>query len=115
MNNRINTPPEKALRLVYTNKTNLYFDALLKEDKSVKIHQKNLQILATEIYKLKNDLGPKTMANIFHFVEKPYCLRNNSIIQSKPTAQFILERKVYFFYFYFISFLFLPNTDISKC
>ena len=115
MNNRINTPPEKALRLVYTNKTNLYFDALLKEDKSVKIHQKNLQILAIEIYKLKNDLGPKTMADIFRFVEKPYCLRNNSIIQSKPTAQFILEQKVYFFYFYFILFLFLPNTDISKC
>ena len=81
MNNRINTLHEKALRLVYTNKPNLSFDDLLKEDKSVKIHQKNLQILATEIYKVKNDLGPKIMADIFHFVEKPYNLRNNSIIQ----------------------------------
>ena len=47
----------------------------------MKIHLKNLQILATEIYKVKNDLGPKIMADIFHLVEKPYNLRNNSIIQ----------------------------------
>ena len=58
MNNRINAVREKALRVVYTRKPNLSFDDLLKEDKSVKIHQKNLKILATEIYKVKNDLGP---------------------------------------------------------
>ena len=90
MNNRINILHEKALRLVYTNKPNLSFDDLLKEDKSVKIHQKNLQILATEIYKVKNDLGPKIMADIFHFVEKPYNLRNNSIMQRQA------NRTVYF-------------------
>ena len=56
----------------------------------MKIHQKNLQILATEIYKVKNDLGPKIMADIFHFVEKPYNLRNNSIIQRQA------NRTVYF-------------------
>ena len=90
MNNRINTLHEKALRLVYTNKSNLSFDDLLKENKSVKIHQKNLQILATEIYKVKNDLEPKIMADISHFVEKPCSLRNNSIIQRQA------NRTVYF-------------------
>ena len=80
-NNKINTLHDKALRLVYTNKPNLSFYDLLKEDKSVNIHQKNLQILATEIYIVKNDLGPKFMPDIFHFVEKQYNLRNNSIIQ----------------------------------
>ena len=65
MNNRINALHEKALRLVYTNKPNLSFDGLLKENKSVKIHQKNLQILATEIYKVKNDLGPKIIQILF--------------------------------------------------
>ena len=29
---------------------------------------------------MKND-GPKIMADIFHFLEKPYNLRNNPIIQ----------------------------------
>ena len=81
INNRINTLHGKALRLVYTNKPNFYFDDLLKEDKSVKIHEKNLQILATEIYKVNNDLGPKIMADVFHFAEKPYNLRNDSIMQ----------------------------------
>ena len=90
MNNRINTLHEKALRLVYTNKPNLSFDDLLKEDKSVKIHQKNLQILATEIYKVKNDLGPKIMADIFHSAEKPHNLRNHSTTQRQA------NRTVYF-------------------
>ena len=92
-NNRINTLHKKALRLVYTNKSNLSLEDLLKEDKSVKIHQKNFQFLATEIYKVKNDLGPKIMAYIFHFVEKPYNLRNNSIIerQANRTVYFGIE------------------------
>ena len=81
MNKRINTLHEKAIRLIYTNKPNLSFDDLLKEDKSVKINQQNWQILAAEIYKVKNDCGPEIMADIFHFLEKPYNLRNNSIIQ----------------------------------
>ena len=55
----------------------------------MKIHQKNLQILATEIYKAKNDLEFKIMADIY-FVEKPYNLRNNSIIQRQA------NRTVYF-------------------
>ena len=45
MNNRINTLHKKALSLVYTNKPNLSFENVLKEVKSIKIHQKNLQIL----------------------------------------------------------------------
>ena len=44
MNNRINKIHEKALRLVYKDKTNLSLDDLLKKDKSVSIHQRNLQI-----------------------------------------------------------------------
>ena len=54
MNNRINKIHEKALKLVYKDETFFSFDDLPKRDKSVSIHQKNLQILATEIYKGKN-------------------------------------------------------------
>ena len=54
MNSRINKIHEKALKLVYKDETFLSFDDLPKRDKSVSIHQKNLQILATEIYKGKN-------------------------------------------------------------
>ena len=69
-NNGINILHEKTGRLIYTNKPDLSFDDLLKEDQSVIIHQKNLQILATETYKVKNDLGPKLTADIFSFCRK---------------------------------------------
>ena len=83
MNNRINKIHERALRLVYKNETFLSFDELLKRDRSVSIHQKNLQILATEIYKAKNDLGPKIMKDTFHFVQKPYNLRNDAELKRR--------------------------------
>ena len=83
LNNRINKIHERALRLVYKNETFLSFDDLLKRDRSVSIHQKNLQILATEIYKTKNDLGPKIMKDTFHLIQKPYNLKNDLELQRR--------------------------------
>ena len=48
---------------------------LTKKNKSVSTHQINLQILATAIYKVRNDSGAEIMKDIFHFVQKPYNLR----------------------------------------
>ena len=59
LNNRIKKIHERALRLVYKNDTLLSFDGLLKRDKSVSFHLKNLQIIMTGIYETKNDLEPK--------------------------------------------------------
>ena len=90
LNNQINKTHEKPLRFVYKNETFSSFDDLLKRDKSVSIHQKNLQILATEIYKTKNDLGRKIMKDTFHFIQKPYNLRNDPELQRRR------NRTVYF-------------------
>ena len=83
MSNRIYKIHKKALRLVYKDEKNLSFDDLLKKDKSVIIHQRNLQIFATENYKVRNGLGPEIMKDIFHSVQKPYNLRNYSTLQSR--------------------------------
>ena len=64
LNNKINKLHERALRLVYTDK-NLTFEQMLEKDGSVTIHQRNLQKLATEMYKVKNGLSPKIMADLF--------------------------------------------------
>ena len=56
---------------------------LLKRNKSLSFGQKNLQLLATEIYKTKNDLGPKIMKDTFHFIQKPYNLRNDPELQRR--------------------------------
>ena len=83
MNKRINKIHEKALRLVYKDEKNLSLDDLTKKGKSISIHQRHLQILATEIYKVRNDLGPQIMEDIFNFVQKPYNLSNDSTLQSQ--------------------------------
>ena len=54
LNDRINKIHKRALRLVYQNK-NLSFSELLELDNAVTIHQRNLQVLVTEIFKVKNN------------------------------------------------------------
>ena len=51
LNNKINRIHEQAFRLVYQN--NLSFSELLDLDNSVTVQQKNLQVLVTEIFKVK--------------------------------------------------------------
>ena len=50
LNNKINRLHEKALRIVYSDYKSSFCE-LLKKDKSFSIHHKNIQSLATEIYK----------------------------------------------------------------
>ena len=65
---KINRIHELALRLVY--QKNLSFPEVLDlEDNSV--HQKNLQVLVTEIYKVKHRIAPEIMKDIFK--QNPSC------------------------------------------
>ena len=80
MNNRINSLHERALRVVYRD-YNATFSELLSKDKSVTIHQRNLQLLATEIFKTKNELNPKIMEEIFTSKNADYNLRSNTSLK----------------------------------
>ena len=64
MNNRINKLHERALRVVYNN-DDLTFEQLLEKDNSFTIHEKNLQKLALLMFKVKNNLCPKPIQEIF--------------------------------------------------
>ena len=64
MQNRINKLHERALRVVYKNK-NLTFEQLLEMDQGYTIHERNLQKLAVEMYKVKNGLCPEVMKELF--------------------------------------------------
>ena len=70
LNNKINNLHERALGTVYQDKKSS-FKTLLKRDKSVSFNIKNLQYLATEIFKVKNDLCPEIMKEILVFHEIP--------------------------------------------
>ena len=52
------------------------FFELLQKDDSVTVHQWNLQFLANEIFKAKNDLSPEIMKEVFEFKEPSYSLRS---------------------------------------
>ena len=75
-NNRINKLHERALRLVYKN-SNCTFSELLVKDKSFTIHERNLQKLAIEMFKIKNNLAPNLLSEIFSQYQPTYGLRNN--------------------------------------
>ena len=66
------------LRIVYKDYRSS-FAKLLSEDKSFTLHHKNVQKLAIEMYKIKNELCPKIMLNLFKEVTHPYNLRNGLI------------------------------------
>ena len=75
LSNKINRIHEGALPLVY--QSNLSFSELLDLDNSVTVHRKNLQALATEIYKVKNGIGPEIMKDIFELQNPSYSLRSS--------------------------------------
>ena len=52
------------------------FLQLLQKHNSVTIHQQNLQVLSTEIFKSKNDLSPEIMGEVFEIKEPYYSLRS---------------------------------------
>ena len=80
-NRRINKLHERALRLVYNDNLSS-FETLLEKSGSVKIHHKNLQQLAIEIYKALNNLSSSLMSELFTFKHDCYNLRAGKKLDS---------------------------------
>ena len=68
INNRINRIQERALRIVYKDYVST-FAQLLEKDSSVSIHIRNLQILATEMFK-----DPKIWSQVPSEIKEPHSL-----------------------------------------
>ena len=66
---RINSLHERALRVVYKD-DNLTFEQLLEKDNSFTNHDRNLQNLAILMYKVKNNLCPAPIKEIFKVNKK---------------------------------------------
>ena len=60
INNKINHLNERSLRIVYADNISSFED-LLKKDRSFTIHQRNIQSLAIELFKVKGNLSNNIM------------------------------------------------------
>ena len=77
LNNERNFVHERALRTTYRVRLCLFQDTW-KEDNSVSIHHRNIQALATEMFKVKNNIAPGIMKELFAPKISIYDLRNNN-------------------------------------
>ena len=76
LNNKINKLHERCLRIVYSDNT-LSFEELLKTVNFVSVHYQNIQVLATELYKIMNGISPEIIKEVFPFNENTaYNTRN---------------------------------------
>ena len=63
-NKKINRLLERCLRTIYKDKQSS-FNELLEKDGSVSLNKRNLQVLATEVYKISNGLSAPLMKIYF--------------------------------------------------
>ena len=75
-NNKINGLHERCLRLIYNDKKSS-FEQLLEIDSSFSVQDRNLRVLATEMYKIYHGISPTIMDEIFILrYQNQYNLRN---------------------------------------
>ena len=68
----------KELCVLYKKVNVLSFEELLELDKSLKIHHRNIQLLAIELFKIKNNLPVTIMKDIFQLRALSYSLRSQT-------------------------------------
>ena len=61
INAKIDALHYRALKIVYRDNESS-FEELLRRDKSVTVHHKNIHFLAIELYKVKHEIPPPFMA-----------------------------------------------------
>ena len=67
-NNLINKIHERSLRLITNDKTST-FEHLLQANNEITTHQRNLQVLMVEVFKIINGFAPPIMRISFYFVK----------------------------------------------
>ena len=89
-NNKMNGLHERCLRII-SNEKRSSFNALLEKNSSVSIHEGNIKILATGMFKVSKNLASPQMHDIFKLKDQPqYNLRYNSLF-SRPLVKSVYK------------------------
>ena len=84
LNNKINRLHKRCLRIICNDNTSSFTD-LLQIDNSVSVYHRNIQVLATELYKFINGLCPKLVSDCSKLNNMTvYNTRNRSTFYSWP-------------------------------
>ena len=76
-NHKINRLQERSLRILYKDDISS-FSELLQKDNSVTVHTRNIHLLAIEMYKVKNNISPNFISEIFSKSDNSCNLRNSN-------------------------------------
>ena len=80
LNNKINSLWESVLRITYSDKSSSFQDLLKKQiTQFLSIHRRNIQSLATEMLKVKNNISPEIMKELF----APHDIRYNNSLKRR--------------------------------
>ena len=82
LSNKINSIHERALRITYQDNTSA-FQELLNKDNSISKYHRNVQVLATEMFKIHQDLSPKILKETFVSETSSYNLRRNNAFKKR--------------------------------
>ena len=87
---------ERALRITYNDQLT-DFKSLLSNHNEITIHQRNLQVLMTEIYKIINHIAPPIMSSLFEIRENTHNTRYFQVLsnESRRTVNSGLETICY--------------------
>ena len=82
LNNRINELHERTLRILYKDDIST-FERLLTKDESVAMHDRNMQRLVIEMYKVKHNIFPCPIAEFVTKRNMHYKIRGESDFERK--------------------------------
>ena len=95
-NNIINKVQERALRIPYNDQLT-DFKSLLSNHNEITLHQRNLQVLMTEIYKIISHIAPPIMSSLFEVRENTDNSRCFQVLsnENRRTVNYGLETICY--------------------
>ena len=83
---------ERALRIAYNDYSSTLNELLVK-DNTVKIHERNLRTLATEMYKINHSLSPKLMKDLVTVTDNSHCTRSNFNVKLEKDGSTVCTEK----------------------
>ena len=95
-NNLINKVLERGVRLIYRDETR-DFQQILRKRNEITIHQRNLQVLMTEVYKIIKGIAPSIMNSLFPFRCNTQHIRNlqEMFTENRKTVKYGTETVTY--------------------